>query len=72
MQKVLVSKCFLLPVLIAEFCTCSFIFLSAELFEDSLTFVLFLMKNIVPLRVLVIASKLKVGHPVISRKQTRT
>lgn len=72
MQKFLVSKCFPLLVLIADFCACSFLFLSAEVFEESLALMLFLMRSIVPIWVLVIASKLKAGHPVIYRKQTRT
>lgn len=41
MQKVLASKHSLLLVVIAEFCACVFIFLSAEVFEDSLAPVLF-------------------------------
>lgn len=40
MQKVLASKHSLL-VVIAEFCACVFIFLSADVFEDSLAPVLF-------------------------------
>lgn len=41
MQKVLASNHSFLLVVIAEFCACVFIFLSAEVFEDSLAPVLF-------------------------------